>query len=369
MDIKIITCHNVYNFGASLQAYALSYYLKTLGHNVEIINYQPGYQRSLFSLKAINNPKYNKPILRQLYIFAKLWGRINGLKSKKAFDKFTSTYLPLTREYASYDDLYHHPPKADLFIAGSDQIWNTYFPNGRDKAFYLRFGECKTRKISYAPSFAIDTISPDLHDFVQSNIKSLDAVSVREKSALRILNSLDIKSAIQVCDPVFLLDKSHWMHLAQLSELNLSNYILVYECSDNFKVKDSAKRLRDVTGNKIVYLGSWEYADINIPHASPIDFLNAINNSNFVITDSYHATLFSILFEKQFFVADRTEPLNSRIHDILNLMSLTNRIISTPDSISVSGINFHNHFDSINQLITDSKDYLNRQIELCKKAN
>ena len=99
LEIKTITCHNVYNAGASLQAYALSAYLSRLGHNVEIINYIPDYLQH-YELWGVRNPKYDKPILREIYNILKLPGRIKDRfsKRKRAYDDFTSKYLPLSSE-------------------------------------------------------------------------------------------------------------------------------------------------------------------------------------------------------------------------------------------------------------------------------
>ena len=137
MIIKTITCHDVYNLGASLQAYALQTYLQKQGHEVEIIDYKPDYLSGHFKLWGVYNPVYDKPFIRLLYLLAKLPGRLMALRRKKAFDVFTKNYLHLTRRYHSNDELKKDPPIADAYIAGSDQIWNTVFKNGRDPAFYL----------------------------------------------------------------------------------------------------------------------------------------------------------------------------------------------------------------------------------------
>ena len=129
MRIKTITCHDVYNAGASLQAYALVTYLRSLGHEAEIIDYKPDYLAH-YRLTGINNPRYDKPVIRELYTLAKLPGRFKARhgKRKKSFDAFTKEFLPTTkRRYISNDDLKQNPPEADVYFAGSDQIWNCFF--------------------------------------------------------------------------------------------------------------------------------------------------------------------------------------------------------------------------------------------------
>lgn len=362
MKIDIITCHNVYNFGASLQAYALSHYLITIDHDVRIIDYKPLYRQGFYSLTAINNPKYDRPIIRQLYILAKLWGRIKTLKQKNLFDKFTKNYLPLTDRYNSYDELSENPPLADLYITGSDQIWNTFFQTGRDEAFYLSFVKSNAKKISYAASFTVENIQPEFRDFVKTHLQGLNSISVREKSALKILSSFGIQSGVHVCDPVFLLPRNHWNNLSSLSTLMVKEHILVYECSFNPLIRRTAETLRQITGYKIAFLGKWDAADVSIPYSDPIDFLYCVNNAKYVITDSFHATAFSIIFEKPFFVAERTEPLNSRIHDLLHLTDLDDRLISNSHPIDLSPIKFSAHTVKLKELILSSKEFLNNEI-------
>ena len=151
MQIKTITCHDVYNHGASLQAYALQTYLESLGHHVEIIDYKPDYLSSEYKLWVVANPVYDKPFIRLLYLMVKLPNRLYSLKRKKAFDSFTKNYLKLTNHrFETYDQLNEAGLDADVFIAGSDQIWNTFLPNGTDPAFYLDFTPKTSKRISYA---------------------------------------------------------------------------------------------------------------------------------------------------------------------------------------------------------------------------
>ena len=210
MIIKTITCHDVYNLGASLQAYALQTYLLRQGHEVEIIDYKPDYLSGHFKLWGVYNPVFDKPFIRQLYLLAKLPGRLLALRRKKAFDDFTKKYLHLTRRFHSNEELKKEPPMADAYIAGSDQIWNTVFKNGRDPAFYLEFAPKDNLRLSYAASLATKEIAEEYRPFVTQMLKNLDYVSVRESSSLSILQSLGRNDAEAVCDPVFLLSKEQW---------------------------------------------------------------------------------------------------------------------------------------------------------------
>ena len=243
MKIKIITCHDVYNHGASLQAYALQTYLVRQGYDVNIIDYKPPYLSGHYYLWAVNNPEYDKPFIKQAYLLAKLPGRIRSLKRKRAFDQFTCQYLKLTKRYNSYEELASDVPEADVYVAGSDQIWITLFQNGRDKAFYLAFAPKGKMKISYAASFSTPDVKEEYRFFVRSMLARLNRISVRERSSLPLLASLGRSDAIAVCDPVFLLSKEEWKSLLPQDNSFDSDYLLVYDTEGSVQLKDIAMRI------------------------------------------------------------------------------------------------------------------------------
>ena len=169
MRIKTITCHDVYNSGASLQAYALMRYLEELGNEVEIIDYKPDYLNNHYKLGIIANPKYEKNLmLKMIYLTLKFPGRVLALRKKIKYDHFRDNYLKVTKKrYISNSELKNNPPEADIFICGSDQIWNSKFNNGKDPAFYLDFAPQGKIKASYSASFATDRIEEYLRDITK----------------------------------------------------------------------------------------------------------------------------------------------------------------------------------------------------------
>ena len=158
MKIATITCHNVYNYGASLQAYALQRYLSQEGHDVEIIDYKPYYLNSRYNWRHIPAESRLYPYkdyvgTQCIYFLLKNRKIYKTIGRKRKFDDFRQKFLTLTdNTYTSAEELRATPPQADLYIAGSDQIWNTACENGKDAAFYLDFGSDDTRRISYAAS-------------------------------------------------------------------------------------------------------------------------------------------------------------------------------------------------------------------------
>lgn len=366
MKIRTITCHDCYNFGASLQAFALQKYLESQGHNVGIIDYKPDYLSRHFKLSIIANPIYDRPVFRQMYLLAKLPGRILALRQKKMFDDFTSKYLKLTKRYNSYEDLKADAPDADIYIAGSDQIWNTLFNNGRDPAFYLDFGKASTKRISYAASFATKEIVPEYRQFVSQELKNLDAVSIREKISLPLLRELGRVDGVAVCDPVFLLSEIEWNQISQRGKsINLTKkYILVYLTDRSDTIMDIARRLSKDTGWEIVLVGcpSKRYRHRYIPNIGPLEFVFLISKASFVISNSFHATAFSLIFKKNFCVVNRTEGINERMKSILDEFGLSHRIVSGYNSALLQGVDYNAILHRLDSMIIKSKEWLNYEI-------
>jgi len=366
--IKTITCHDVYNFGASLQAYALMKYLQNLGHQVEIINYKPDYMN--YKIWSVGDRWKKNILIRFLFLLYVVPLRLRLKSRRSMFDLFTRNWLTVTaKKYLSNDDLKRDPPVADIYFAGSDQIWNTSHHHGKDPAFYLDFVPSNAVRASYAASFSISQIPSEYSDFVKSKLEKIDAISVREKSGLNILSSLNIESGIVVLDPVFLLDMDKWDQLASYN--TNEKYILIYDQENNSLIKNTAKRLAKEKNLKIYAITSlypMYYANNRIITIGPQEFLGLIKNCEFLLTNSFHGTAFSLIFQKQFFTFKRThEKVNSRMIDLLEMFKLSDRIINDyEDTLHIKEINYHNISQLIEEKIQNSKLYINNVLKIKK---
>lgn len=362
MKIHTITCHNVYNVGASLQAYALSSYLGGLGHEVQIVDYVPAYLRHYKIWIKPANPRYDRPVLRQLYGLAKLAGQLKARRSlrKKRFDCFTREHLPLTAvHYNSYDELLRNPPQADLFLAGSDQIWNSFFPNGRDPAFYLQFAPEGAVRASYAASFAVPRLEEQYREQTGAWIAELDHVSVRESSALEILEELGIRGGVHVVDPVFLLRQEQWDALCPAVDFG-ERYVFVYDFDRNDGLRRTAEALAAERGLKIYTLQRLDYGDRCFPDAGPIEFVQLVRGAEFVLSNSFHATAFSLIYRRPYLTVDREEGINARMQDLNRLAGLQDRR-NPADPIDWEDV--HARLD---RSIAASKAYLQNVIDTTK---
>lgn len=367
MKIRTITCHDVYNLGASLQAYALQHYLESKGHDVQIIDYKPEYLSRHHKLGIVSNPIFDKPFVKQLYLLAKLPERLWGLRIKKAFDTFTAKYLKLTKRYNSYEELKATAPDADCYIAGSDQIWNTLFPNGCDAAFYMDFGAKDVKRISYAASFATPTVAEECRDFVVEKLKGIDAISIRERISLPLLTELGRPDGVAVCDPVFLLNKEEWIETLK-GEQGLSGvpekYVLVYLTDKGPQIEQIAQKIKKKTGWKICSVGSIKAgcADKTFITAGPLDFVLLIKEAQFVISNSFHATAFSLIMGTNFCVVNRADAINERMKSILEDYGLSDRLVSEYNDALLGKLNVSEVNTCMNKITVASKEWLNKQL-------
>ena len=359
MTIKTITCHHAINHGAMLQAYALVTKLRLIGHDAEIIDYRPDY---LQGVKLWERDKRFRRIgLGWAYALAKLPSRLLALKREKVFDEFYRRHLPTTvKFYSTIGQLRINPPRADAYIAGSDQIWNTTFRNGTDPAFYLDFGDSDTKRISYAASFATSQIELEKQAWVKENLKRFDSISVREASAVSILEQLGYTGQL-VVDPVFLLDIPQWDEIADIPDCD-NDYILVYDLMNDSAIASVAQRLAKLYGSKIYSVGPrpLRYVKCNFNYSGPSTFVGLISKARCVISNSFHGTAFSIIYRRPFFVIERKDGLNVRMRDILSRYGLLDRIVNVAvnDEQLISSIDYKSVESLLNKAIRISQSFL-----------
>ena len=331
MKIKTLTTYDVYNYGASLQAYALMRYLQGLGHDVEVINYQPGYLTRKYDYRWVNpeSRMSRHAATRCAYRVMKFLQRQTTMGRKRKFDEFNHKALAETpRRYRTYGELCQDPPEADLYIVGSDQVWNVFYEAGRDPAFYLDFVG-RGRKASYAASFSyLDLDGANLRRIARS-LSTFAAVSVRESQGLDILGKMGIKGT-WVLDPVFLLPVGEWR--AMMAPFRKRGpYLLVYDFEGDALLKDFAREYAGRHGLRVYSINDTYprlWADRNFSSAGPREFLSLVYNCDAFVSNSFHGTAFSIIFHKPAFVFNRhRHKVNSRMQSLMGLFGLEGCII------------------------------------------
>jgi len=375
MKIKTITCHDVYNYGASLQAYALQSFLQRQGHTVEIIDYLPDYRKKRYDFLTLWSKNrllqrvtsylpFLKPIVATIKNRKKIYHYYKDgfYRRKQAFDHFKSSHLTTTPVcYRSLNQLIENKPEADLYIAGSDQIWNTNnCQNGSDGAFYCAFEPQPDKCISYAASFGCDYVNSEYVSTVKDGLKHLRAISVRESSGVILVEGLGFK-ACEVLDPVFLLDKSDWESLCSVKRDG--DYLLLYDFLHNDpNLKKATLDVSEKRQLKIISINDFseiDYADENVNNAGPIEFLEYVRGAKFVISSSFHATAFSVIFQKDFLTFPLVGHGNfSRMKDFLDGLDMSERFMTEATETSLASIDYGKVQEILEEKKKESKKWI-----------
>lgn len=324
--VGIITFHCSYNYGSVLQTYALQTYLNSLGYDVQVIDFVSETdfeQYKLFRTKLYKNNSKS--------FFSDLLFVSPHIRRKLTFEKFLKSKLNLTEKtYYKCHDLSELNDLIDIFVCGSDQIWNIDCTNGVEPAYFLKFVEDEKLKIAYAPSLAHVEFAIDGKDELKVLIERLDFVSVREESTLPYLKSFCEKDITITVDPTLLLSANDYSDLTIGRKIN-EKYIFVYYLEINKELISYCEKVKESTGYKIYYVSSKVNSGMksgkNLFGISPSEFLDYIRGAEYVITSSFHATVFSILFQKQFCVFNTSKSF-SRVTDLLGRLELKDRIFN-----------------------------------------
>lgn len=319
LKVAIITFHRAINYGAVLQTYALSRYLRELGYNVHVLDYRA---------KAIEN-SYKVKLGRDLYSMKRMVLAPFLMRKKKKFYRFVEKYIPHTRPLYTRDDLKKEAEKFDFIVTGSDQVWNSRWTEG-DETYLLDF--CKhEQKISYAASVGTANISEEEKKRMKKHLQNFRMISVRETSGKPLLEAFLQKEVSVNCDPVALLGKEDWKQMAENPKEK--NYILVYMLVRSESLMNAAIEHGKKTGKQVILLNDnirRRYQVTYKRYVSPEKFLGYFCNADCVFTNSFHGTMFSIIFEKELHVElqkYKGAP-NARFVDLLKKVEMENCIIA-----------------------------------------
>lgn len=288
--IATLTFHEAYNYGAILQAYALQEAIKSFGCEVEILNY---------ACPAIRQA-YGKP-----HGFKKRIGWIlrarDYEKRKNKFDCFREKYLQLS-EPLDRKTLQRASARYDAVIVGSDQVWNPVI-TGNDTAFFLDFLQDSSRKKTYAASLGTETWPTHYEQELAQRASQFSSILVREKTAAAYLARLISRPVETVCDPVFLLDRKQWKKVAVYPRTD-KPYVLVIPLGR--PEDDCVKWVRNIADQRgwdvvVLHSSAFHVADSdNVKDAGPCEYLGYLAKAEMVVTNSFHASCFSLIFGRQF---------------------------------------------------------------------
>ncbi|HEX2946776.1 MAG TPA: polysaccharide pyruvyl transferase family protein [Clostridia bacterium] len=355
MKAGILTFHHAHHYGAQLQAYALMRAARKAGAECEIIDY-------VRTDTVEGNRLFKKGLsARSMLSNANTLINLGRLKNRYArFESFVHDDMNLSEKfYGSYEQLKNDAPVYDVYICGSDQIWNPliYKENTFDPAFFADFAK-DGRRIAYAPSFGISSIPEDKRELLKNYLERFECLSVREKQGESIIREITGREAQTVLDPTLLLDGDDWSSISAAPAFK-EPYILCYFITDARKYGDFVQVLSDKYKLPVVSLCGSRRVVPQTRHsvldAGPKEFLGLFRNAAAVLTDSFHGTVFSINFKREFYSFESSQKsekaVNSRLYSILDRLGLLSRIF--PHTMELE--EFKNKVDTLSKAIDYSE--------------
>ena len=390
MKIGIITFHFPYNCGAVLQCVALQKKMQQLGHDVKVVNYRPCYHQNRYT--PFKNPIYYAgkcmqrkyevdPIIKRLArgVLGALrtvysWRFYKKIKiSESKFENFIKTYLNETKVIRTNKELEKKYPNCGLFISGSDQLWNAGLTEGKiDPAYLLDFVSNGAGRISYAVGADFTRLLQDKVE-VKEALLQFDSISLREKACYDTIHEMcgdRVPMHVDI-DPTFLLNEEEYEEFCCEQELEEEPYILTYVMPNisQMKVYNAAKILSEKTGYKVIDVngspsrGNTKIKDYRV--CGPAEFLWYVKHAEYVLTNSFHGTAFSVTFHKQFMAIPHSDT-GYRVTELLDRLSLSERYVSDGES-AVATIDKTIEFELADQLLGELREesvgYLKQCVE------
>lgn len=391
--VGIVSCYFINNYGSVIQAYATQKMLDELGIKNETINVS-GF------LKQVRKKQYFYILKSGLKsdMLSDRMGKIKNLlyrkvvkndytrgvqKRERAMRDFTKQHINKSMVCSDFSKLTNYcKENYDIVLIGSDQLW---LPANIAADYYtLNFVPKSVKKVAYATSFGVSSLPDDIKGQASSFLSKIDCISVREEAGKKIVQSLIDKEVEVVCDPTLLFTGEQWMDIQDKEPVVKDDYIFCYFIGSSVEHRDFVKRLKQKTGCKVVALNHVDhymecdegYAD-EVPYdISPGQFLNLIRNAKYVCTDSFHCTVFSLLYNKIFFDFKRytnasKQSTNSRLETLLGVVDLKNRMFSGNENVEELlqvGIDFESVNNKLAAYRNQSKEYLIKALELDREV-
>lgn len=335
MKISIITLHAVANYGSALQSYATQCVFGGMGLCPEIVDYR---RRAILPESAweiLRNPEYSALMKLKLILI-----QPSSRKARKIFDGFLNTNIKMSdRIYTQDEDFVQYPFDADIYCTGSDQVWNTGWHNEIPAPFFLSYAPEGKKRIAFSASFGKEKLDEWEKPGILEYLKKYSAISVREKSAVDIINALDGGVKVEhVLDPTLTVEPEVWYKLSSQDRIVKEKYILVYQLNNNKAFDRYAKQLAEKKKLKLIRLCT-RYDQLRktghgivLPKVE--EFLSLIRDAEYVVTDSFHGTAFCLTFHKRF-VNIYPGLYSTRLESILELAGLKSRKLEDYNDFSL----------------------------------
>lgn len=358
--IGIITFHRPHNYGAALQAYAMKRIFSAYG-DAELIDYWPSDHNRLYALFRLDFLDKSRSLRERAAYFKRFLGEMKNFRTRKAkagkYQKFIANHLCSSGE-GTFQDSSKLPQHYDAYVYGSDQIWRAFEWDKRnyplpDLVYYGKGSPDTAFRMSYAASMG--TLNADIlrNPEVTNHLNKFDYLSTREGYLADFLRSHLSREVTQVLDPTFLISKEEWSRLADTNGFaKNAGYIVSYNLIGSRKTRALARRASRVLGIPSLEIAGGTY--------DPVDFLQMIRHAEFVICTSFHAVVFSLIFNKNFFVIGMGEN-SGRVSNLLSELSLQDRMIETPEAANFDEkIDYPPVMEKLERLVGVSRSFIAR---------
>lgn len=293
------------------------------------------------------------------------------------YKAFYSKHIKFFPHVDNWKQLSEQSATCDMALVGSDQLWGA--ANIAGGYFTLEFVPDNVKKIAYSTSFGVSVLPKQLHKHAKKFLNRIEHISVREDSGKMLVKQLTGRDIPVVCDPTMLLTADEWLDIQNEAPFTDGDYILTYFMGDNPEQREFVQRLKEKTGYKIVGLlhGSTfvesdeHYCDETPYDVGPGEFLNLIRHAKYVCTDSFHCSVFSIIYGTEFFAFPRDAEgsafsANDRLHTLLGWTGLQNRMLTGNENVD-DVMNLHLDYNVLQELVADKRkasiDYLKKALE------
>ncbi|MFR8837562.1 polysaccharide pyruvyl transferase family protein [Bacteroides nordii] len=343
MKIILTTIVDNINFGTYLQAYATVRKLEERGHQITVLNYIRPYLTGKNYALAYLNDKSKSIIIRYLYCIGYM--SLNRYMTWQV-KRFLQSHSNMTKKYYDAETIKKQLPPYDLYLTGSDQVWNSAHNFGIDTIFFWK--GIKGKKASYAASIGLESFPEDQRYEIKKLLSEYEKISVRESFGIKALNQLGLINVQQVLDPTLLLNKEEWKSIAVKSKFHkCESYLLIYsvELNRTSAVINIAQKIAAERNLKLYMVcPTFKFKKkINVDRvfnlASVETFLSLFSQADYIVASSFHGTAFAINFNRQF-VTVSPERFSTRVNSLLELLQLKNRYIKDESEIPIENIEY-----------------------------
>ena len=366
--IEITTFNRAFNYGALLQLYALSKYLSKKDDTyVEALDYRcEKIENNYLPLNLKVNGIKNK--IKNIIKFILLHKILN--KKYNSFSKFIKNNIKFSASIYSKDEIRDKCKDVNVFITGSDQVWNKNMVGELSDIYTLNFDYPKAKKISYAASVGDNSLIAKNKDEYISKISQIDYISVREEDTRNELVKVIDNNINVVLDPTLLLKKDEWEKVISHLNKEKEKYIFAYVVTPDDEYIRIVKDLSEKTDLPVVFCGiknpGFKKTLKTMYTEGPLEFVNYIKNAEYIVTTSFHATVFSIIFNKKFFIIPHSKT-GARVTNLLDKLGIKGRSFKTYEEYKNTNYNIETNWTEVNKKLNEEREksmkWLNNALE------